>query len=910
MAKSKLQGITLEIGGDTTALSKALKKPNTEAYELQGKLKAVNQALKVDPTNIELLAQKQRVLGEAVDKNKEKLNMLKEAQQQFIDSGKNIDSAEYIELERQIKNTEQTIKRLSEQQNVFSEKVQAFGIKAEKMGTNLENAGKKLTPLSIGLAGVGGAATKVAINFEDAMSQAAGALDIPVGKMNDLRELAIQVGQDTIFSASEAGQAMTELAKGGLSAADIKGGALVATMDLAASSQMDLANSANVVVQAMGAFGLTAEDVSVAVNALAGAAAASSTDVEPLTQGLAQCSAQANNAGWSIQETTAVLGKFADAGIVGSDAGTSLKTMLQRLAAPSSDKAAEKIEQLGIKTRDSSGEMLGATEIAQELQNKLGGLDAATRDAALQTIFGSDAMRAATVLMNSGAEGLKKYTDATNDQEAASRLADSQMSEYSRAIEEMKGSIETAAIAIGGTLAPIVSDVAKVITELVNKFSALSPATQKVITVVGLIVAALAPVLIIAGKTAQGISNIINLGTKLGPSFTKASGIIKSAFGSIGKAVSGAFSAITAHPVIAAITAIIAVVVLLYTKCEWFRDAVNGVIKSVVNFFQGLVDSIALFFTETIPQKIEEFVAFFQSIPERIGEFVNGIVTWFNELPYKIGFAVGQIVGHMVQWGINLSNFMTITVPQFINGIVTWFSQLPGKIWEWLVNAWNNVIQWGTNTYNSAVEWISKTVDGIINYFSQLPEKMWNWLSNAANKIVQWGLELWNKGKDAAGKLVSAVVEGVSSLPGKMLDIGKNIVEGIWNGITGMGNWLKDKIFSFADGFLGGLMSAFGIHSPSRLMRDLIGKNLAAGIGVGIEENSELALKPLSQLQREMTSSFTPDVNATVSRALSMDSKAVIEIHNTVPLDGKPIYQNIERRMTKVQHSKLVFKGV
>ena len=112
MAKSKLQGITLEIGGDTTALSKALKKPNTEAYELQGKLKAVNQALKVDPTNIELLAKKQRVLGEAVDKNKEKLNMLKEAQQQFIDSGKNIDSAEYIELERQIKNTEQTIKDL------------------------------------------------------------------------------------------------------------------------------------------------------------------------------------------------------------------------------------------------------------------------------------------------------------------------------------------------------------------------------------------------------------------------------------------------------------------------------------------------------------------------------------------------------------------------------------------------------------------------------------------------------------------------------------------------------------------------------------------------------------------------------------------------------------------------------
>ena len=122
-----------------------------------------------------------------------------------------------------------------------------------------------------------------------------------------------------------------------------------------------------------------------AANALAGAAAASSTDVEPLTQALAQCSAGAKNAGWSIQETTAVLARFADAGIEGSDAGTSLKTMLQRLAAPT-DSAATMIEQLGIQTRDSSGTLLGASEIAEELQDKLGGLDSASRDAALSLI--------------------------------------------------------------------------------------------------------------------------------------------------------------------------------------------------------------------------------------------------------------------------------------------------------------------------------------------------------------------------------------------------------------------------------------------------------------------------------------------------------------------------------------------
>ena len=105
------------------------------------------------------------------------------------------------------------------------------------------------------------------------------------------------------------------------------------------------------------------------------------------------------------------------------------------------------------------------------MQNKLGGLDSASRDAALSTIFGSDAMRAATVMMDSGTEGIQKYINAANDQEAAQRLANSQMSDGSRAIEELKGSLETAAIQIGDTLAPIVQKVAELITALVNIFS-------------------------------------------------------------------------------------------------------------------------------------------------------------------------------------------------------------------------------------------------------------------------------------------------------------------------------------------------------------------------------------------------------------------------------------------------------
>ena len=166
--------------------------------------------------------------------------------------------------------------------------------------------------------------------------------------------------------------------------------------------------------------------------------------------------------------------------------------MLQRLAAPT-DEAAKKIEALGIQTRDSQGNLLGAADMAEELQNKLGGLSPAARDAALQTIFGSDAMRAATVMMNSGEEGLATYIKATNDQEAAQRLANSQMGEGSLAIEEMKGSLETAAITIGQTLAPVITKVAEFITELANKFSALPQGVQTGIVAFAGIIAVLGP---------------------------------------------------------------------------------------------------------------------------------------------------------------------------------------------------------------------------------------------------------------------------------------------------------------------------------------------------------------------------------------------------------------------------------
>lgn len=723
------------MNGDASGLDKALKGVEDRLGSTQKSLRDVNKLLKLDPSNTTLLAQKQELLQQKIIDTKDKLKVLKEADKQAkeqLEKG-NLGKDKYDALQREIVETEQQLKNLKKTAGSGSATLEKVSTVSGKAGKSLMNVGKAIMPASAAMAGLGTLSVNTANDFESAMSQAAGALNMPMSQMGELRDLAIQTGQETIFSAKEAGQAITELAKGGLTEADIKGGALAATMDLAASSGMDLGNAASTVVRAMGAFGLSANDSAEAANALAGAAAASSTDVEPLTQGLAQVSAQAYNAGWSIQETTAVLGKFADAGIVGSDAGTSLKVMLQRLAAPTSDAAAMKIETLGIKTRDASGELLGASEMAQELQNKLGGLSSAERDSALQTIFGSDAMRAATIMMNSGSEGLTSYIEATNDQEAAQRLANSQMGEGALAIEEMKGSLETAAITIGSKLAPVITKVAKFITDLANKFSALPGGVQTAIVVIGAIIAVLGPLLIIIGQMAIGISALTAAVSALSVPLLPIIAIIAA--------------------VIAAIVAIVLVIKNWGSITEWFGNLWSAICGKI----QEIASTVATFVTEKI---------------SALAQSLSGI--WENIK--TIAAAAWEMIKNIILGPVLL-------LCDLVTGD---FDQLKSDA----QNIWDNIKKYASIAWNAlkdlvgsiaeglkekAVEAFKKMISGIGEKLSSLGSTVQDGFQSAIDFITSLPSKALEWGKD----FIQGLIDGIKSMISKVTDAVEGVADKI-----------------------------------------------------------------------------------------------------------------------------------
>lgn len=352
--------------------------------------------------------------------------------------------------------------------------VESVGKTSSSVGSKLKGAvgtAAKATAVAGTAAAVGlGAIAKNSVKLEASFSKTMSTLQASTGstgkEIKDLTGLAMKLGAQTQFSANEAADAMLELSKAGISTKDIMQGAADGTLLLASAGGTDLATAATIASNAMATFNLKGKDMASIAAALAGGANASSASVESLGFALSQVGPGATNAGLSLQQTVGVLSAFDAAGIKGSDSGTSLKTMLARLT-PQTDKAQVAMKRLGLNFTNADGSFKSITEVAQQLHDKLGPLSEAQRTVALNTIFGSDASRAATVLMKQGAAGIGKYIKATQDQTAAEKMSKAAMSGTSGAIEQLSGSFETMELALGQALAPLVVTFAHLLSNVV-----------------------------------------------------------------------------------------------------------------------------------------------------------------------------------------------------------------------------------------------------------------------------------------------------------------------------------------------------------------------------------------------------------------------------------------------------------
>lgn len=345
----------------------------------------------------------------------------------------------------------------------------------------------QMTQVGVAFTGVGlaaAAAAGVAITkwatFDQAMSNVQAATHESAGAMKSLSDAALDAGARTVFSATEAAGAIEELAKAGVSTADILGGGLDGALDLAAAGGLGVAEAAGIAATALKTFGLEGRDMSHVADLLAAGAGKAMGDVTDLSSALNQSAMVANATGLSIEETTATLAAFASQGLLGSDAGTSFKSMLQSLT-PTSAKARETMDQLGISAYDAQGNFIGMAEFAGKLQAGLKDLTVEQQQAALKTIFGSDAIRAATVLYSEGAEGINEWIDAVDDQGYAAETAAARLDNLMGDIEALGGALDTALIKTGSGANDVLRSMVQILTDAVDAYSQLPPEMQGVI---------------------------------------------------------------------------------------------------------------------------------------------------------------------------------------------------------------------------------------------------------------------------------------------------------------------------------------------------------------------------------------------------------------------------------------------
>ena len=261
--------------------------------------------------------------------------------------------------------------------------------------------------------------------------------------------------------------------------------------------------------------------------------------------------------------------------------------------------------------------------------------------------------------------------------------------------------------------------------------------------------------------------------------------------------------------VLAGVTALVAGLVVLWNTNDGFRNAVTAAWQSIQDFVGGAVQSVI--------------------------DFFSNLGTNIAQLGQMFADGLASIIATVAGWVSNMADQATSAGSQFVGNVVSFISSLPGRVASFLSNIISSVVGWALNMAASARNAGSQFLNNVVSFIQQLPGRIASFLSSVISNLGSWAGEMASAGADGARRMFDAVVDGISSLPSRVASIGSDIVSGIWDGISGAAGWLADKVSSFASGILDGMKNALGIHSPSRLFRDQVGKYIAQGIGVGFE---------------------------------------------------------------------------
>ena len=765
-------------------------------------------------------------------------------------------------------NLNRAVEQVQQTQSSFS------GLKAT--GESLSSVGTALTAgITAPVVALGASVVQTQMKFQDSMAKVKALSGATGEDFKMLEDTAKKFGESTVFSASECADALGYMALAGWDAQQSADG-LPGVLNLAAASSMDLADASDLVTDYLTAFGLEADQAGRMADVLSYAQANSNTTTEMLGEAFKNCAVNAHNAGMTLEETTAILGRFADAGLKGSEGGTALNAIIRDMTQKMKNGAIQ-IGQTKVQVQDANGNFRKMTDIIRDVDKATEGMGDAQRTAALMTTFTADSIKGMGILCNTGADNIDKFTnELKNSDGTAEDMANTLSSTLSGALKQLSSAWEGLQYDLGDTTG-VLTKIVNGLTLLVRWLKSLPGPVKQIIVTFALLAAAVGPILLAFGKLITfGIKVKQNFAILKGAISVLSSGIMSLLDTAITAlyvfvtdtlipALSALWGVLMANPiilVIAAIAALVAGFIWAWNNIDGFKEWWINLWETIKLKAQHAWYELKDFFTKTIPQMISD-----------IGD-------WFSHLPETIWYWLCFVVAYAVLWVAQMAQKAYEAGSKFVQNVITFIQQLPGKVWTWLTTTISRVGSWVVQMASKAQQAGSRFLTNVSTFIRQLPGRVWSFLLTTLVKAIAFAIQFGQKATQAAQTFKTNILNGIRSLPGQMVTIGSNIIHGIISGITGAASSLFSTMRNIASNALNAAKSALGIHSPSTVFRDMVGKMIPAGVTVGIEANAGKTIKAIKDYAKDLVT--TIDTNKFLGKVNMSTAGININSENTV----------------------------
>lgn len=774
-----IKGITIEIDGDTKKLSEALKEPSKASKQLKTDLRNINSALKFDTNNVDLLNQKQTILKSAISDTEKELSLLKEAQRQYIESGKDINDSGYIQLEKEIAAVSRSLENLKNQQSDLSGELVSFANKVNDFGSKTEALGKKFLPVTAGVAAIGTAAHTAWSELDEAYDGIAAG----TGATGEALE-RLQASFDNVYGnfpadSAEVGTAIADLnTRFGFTGKQLET-ASTQFLKFAQVNNTDVGTAIAKVSRAMGDAGVSSEEYGHVLDALTAASQGSGLATDVLAESLTKFGAPMRQLGFSMEESIALFSQWEKAGVNTEIAFSGMKKAISNWSAAGKDAKVEFASMM--KQIEEAPDLASATTLAIEAFGQKAGPDLA------------DAIKGGRFSIEEFTEIVAKSGGQLDDTFMAMLDPADQMTV---AMNNLKLAGADLGDAIQSVLAPMLNSLAKACQGLAKWFKGLDDDQKELIVKLGLVAAAIGPVLMGVGRLSIGFSTMM---LTMGKVSTVFKGLIT--------AIGGISTPVLA--VGAAIAGLVAAFVTLWNTNEEFRNKITEIWGNITEIFsgfadgivqrlndlgfdfenigeaiqtvwQGLCDFLAPVFTgalEIVQAAFQTFSDVFFGVWDTLkalfeGDwdgFWNGISEIFNGIWEGIGEAVSAVID---------------TITGIIEEFLSWF----GIEWDFtgVQEAWETT--WGA--IGSFFQGIIETIQGVVSAFISLFTGDWDGFTSAIS-------ETWSNVWNGISSFASGCWEGIQQTANDIFTAVEGFFSDTWNNIkkTAEDTWNNTKKF-------------------------------------------------------------------------------------------------------------------